>query len=98
MKKFCRDKVMNVVTLKGKVSGLDRKTKSRQVMLTNELTWLQQKSSMLRHTSKLKKGFNVATGILRSRHKNKLNTDKQGHDRLFHVTTKILTQGREILL
>ena len=24
--------------------------------------------------------------------KNKLNTDKQGHDRLFHVPTKIPTQ------
>ena len=34
MKKFCRDKVMNVVTLKDKVSGLDREAKSRQVMLT----------------------------------------------------------------
>ena len=29
MKKFCRDKVMNVATLKDKVSGLDRETKSR---------------------------------------------------------------------
>ena len=28
MKKFCRDKVMNVATLKDKVSGLDRETKS----------------------------------------------------------------------
>ena len=33
-----------------------------------------------------------------SRHKNKLNTDKQGHDRLFHVATKIPTQGREVLV
>ena len=34
MKKFCHDKVMNVVTLKDKVSCLDRETKSRQMMLT----------------------------------------------------------------
>ena len=34
MKKFCRDKVMNVTTLKDKVSGLDREIKSRQVKLT----------------------------------------------------------------
>ena len=34
MKKFCHDKVMNVETLKDKVSGPDRETKSRQVMLT----------------------------------------------------------------
>ena len=34
MKKFYRDKVMNVATLNDKVSGLDRETKSRQVMLT----------------------------------------------------------------
>ena len=34
MKKFCHDNVMNVATLKDKVSGPDRETKSRQVMLT----------------------------------------------------------------
>ena len=34
MKKFCRNKVMNVATLKDKVFGLDKETKSRQVMLT----------------------------------------------------------------
>ena len=34
MKKFCRDKVMNVVTLKYKVSGPDIEIKSQQVMLT----------------------------------------------------------------
>ena len=33
MKKFCRDKVINVATLKDKVSSHDRETKSRQVML-----------------------------------------------------------------
>ena len=43
MKKFCCNKIMNVATLKDKVSGPDRETKSQQVMLT----WLQQKSSML---------------------------------------------------
>ena len=52
---------------------------------------------MLRHTSMLKSGFDVATGILRSQHRNKLNIDKQGRDRLFHVTIKIPTQGREVL-
>ena len=30
-------------------------------------------------------------------HINKLNTEKQGHDRLFHITTNIPTQGREVL-
>ena len=34
MKKLCRDKVINVATLKDKVSGPDRETKLRQVMLT----------------------------------------------------------------
>ena len=34
MKKFCRDKVMNVATLKDKVCGPGRETKSGQVMLT----------------------------------------------------------------
>ena len=33
MKKFCRDKVMNVETLKDKVSGPGRGTKSQQVKL-----------------------------------------------------------------
>ena len=34
MKKFCRNKVMNIATLKDKVSGPDREPKSQQVMLT----------------------------------------------------------------
>ena len=34
MKKFCRNTVMNVATLKDKVSGPDRETKSRQMMMT----------------------------------------------------------------
>ena len=33
MKKFCHDKVMNVATLKDKVSGPDREIKSLQVIL-----------------------------------------------------------------
>ena len=33
-KKLYRDKVMNVATLKDKISGPGRETKSRQVMLT----------------------------------------------------------------
>ena len=33
-KKSCRDKVMSVMTLKDKVFGPNKKTKSRQVMLT----------------------------------------------------------------
>ena len=40
---------------------------------------------------------NAATWILRSQYKNKLNTDKKGRDRLFHIATKILTQEREVL-
>ena len=34
MKKFYCDKVMNVATLKDKISGPNRETKSQQVMLT----------------------------------------------------------------
>ena len=33
-KNSCRDKVMSVATLKDKVSGPDRETNSRKVMLT----------------------------------------------------------------
>ena len=39
----------------------------------------------------------MSIGILRSRHGNKLNTDKRGHDIVFHVATEIPTQGREVL-
>ena len=46
---------------------------------------------------KLKRSFDVATEILRSRYRNKLNTDKQGRNGIFHLATKILTQGREVL-
>ena len=46
---------------------------------------------------KLKRSFEVVTGILRSRHRNKLTTNEQGRDRLFHIATKIPTQGREVL-
>ena len=46
---------------------------------------------------KLKRSFDVTTKILRSRHRNKLNIDEQDRDRLFHLTTKIPTQGREVL-
>ena len=37
------------------------------------------------------------TGILRLQHRNKLNTYKQGRDKLFHVAKNIPTQGREAL-
>ena len=97
MKKFCLDKVMNVTTLKDKVSGLDREIKSRQVMLIKCIYLVATKNSMFRQTSKMERGLNVAIRISRSQHRNKLNTYKQGRDRLFQVATKILTQGREVL-
>ena len=37
------------------------------------------------------------TGILRSPHRNKLNTYKQGCDKIFYVTRIISTQEREVL-
>ena len=45
---------------------------------------------------KLKRGFDVVTGILRSQHRNKLSIDKEGHDRIFYIATKIPTQGRKV--
>ena len=45
----------------------------------------------------MKREFDVAIGILTSRHRNKVNTEKQGRDKLFYVGTKISTQGREVL-
>ena len=36
-------------------------------------------------------------GILKSLHRNKLNTNKQGRKKLFYVVTKIPTQGRQVL-
>ena len=32
-----------------------------------------------------------------SRHRDQLNTNKQGRNRIFYVATKIPTQGREVL-
>ena len=32
-----------------------------------------------------------------SQHKNKLNREKRGRDRLLYVVTKISTQGKEVL-
>ena len=46
---------------------------------------------------KMKRCFYVAAGILWSQHRDKLNIDKQGHERIFYVVTKIPTQGREVL-
>ena len=42
----------------------------------SRMTWLQQRESMLRHTSSLKGVLIVATEIFRSRHRNKLNIEK----------------------
>ena len=46
----------------------------------DELAWLQQRESMLLPTSSLKCVLIVMTKIFRSRHKNKLNRGKRGHD------------------
>ena len=32
-----------------------------------------------------------------SQHKNKLNKEKRGHDKIFQDTTKVLTQCKEVL-
>ena len=42
----------------------------------DELTWLQQRESMLQHTSSLKGVLIVSTEIFKSRHRNKLNREK----------------------
>ena len=49
----------------------------------DELTWLQQGESMLRHNSSLKRCFDVAIEIFRSRHRNQLNTEKTCRDRKY---------------
>ena len=46
----------------------------------DELTWLQQRESMLQHTSSLKVVLIVTTEIFRSQHKNKMNREKRGRD------------------
>ena len=46
----------------------------------DELTWFQQRESMLPHTSRLKGVLIIATEIFRSQHRNKLNKEKRGCD------------------
>ena len=83
---------MNVATLKDKVHGPDRETKSRQVTLTWRTDLVATKEFKVVTYFKLKRSFDIATGILRSRHKNKLNTDKQGRDRIKMLKKQILRQ------
>ena len=54
----------------------------------DELTWLQQGESMLRHTSSLKGVLIVATEISSSPHKNDLNREKR---------QKFQHKGKEIM-
>ena len=46
----------------------------------DDLTWLQQEESMLRHTSRLKGVLIIAIEIFRSQHRNELNKEKRGRD------------------
>ena len=46
----------------------------------DELAWLQQRESMLQHTSSLKGVLIITIEIFRSRHRNKLNREKRGRD------------------
>ena len=54
----------------------------------DELTWLQQRESMLQHTSSLKGVLIVSTEIFKSRHRNKLNREKRGRDISFNTNGK----------
>ena len=55
----------------------------------DKLTWLQQRESMLRHTSSLKGVLIVVTEIFRSRHRNKLIERNE-------VTTQLLSRDRSL--
>ena len=57
-KELCRNKEMYVATLKEEDTQvvIDKRGCDRRCVIS-ELTWSQQKNSMLRHTSKLKRGF-----------------------------------------
>ena len=63
----------------------------------DELTWLQQGESMLRHTSSLKGVLIVATEIFRLRHRNKLNREKIGRDTTSKSRQKIQYKCKEVM-
>ena len=63
----------------------------------DELTWLQQRESILPHTSSLKGVLIVATKIFRSRHKNKLNREKRGRDITLNSRQKSQHKCKEVM-
>ena len=52
---------------------------------------------MLLHTSSLKCLLIIATKIFRSRHKNKLNREKRGHDTTFKSLQKFQHKCKEVM-
>ena len=63
----------------------------------DELTWLQQGESMLRHTSSLKGVLIAATEIFRSRHRNKMNREKRGRDTTSKSRQKFQHKCKEVI-
>ena len=63
----------------------------------DELTWLLQGESMLRHTSSLKGVLIVAIEIFRSRHTNKLNREKRGRDTTSKSRQKFQHKCKEVI-
>ena len=63
----------------------------------DELTWLQQGESMLRHNSRIKGVLIVATEIFRSRHRNKLNREKRGSDTTSKSRLKSQHKCKEVM-
>ena len=63
----------------------------------DELTWLQQGESILRHTSSLKGDLIVATEIFRSRHMNKLNKEKRGRNTTSKSRQKFQHKCKEVM-
>ena len=63
----------------------------------DELTWLQQGESMLRHTSSLKGVLIVSTEISSSRHRNDLNREKRGRNTNSKTRQKFQHKGKEIM-
>ena len=63
----------------------------------DELTWLQQGESMLRHASSLKGVLIIATEIFRSRHRNELNIEKRDRDITSKMRQKFQHKCKEVM-
>ena len=86
---LCRDTdYCNIKQLVETIKELKKKFRSQQENLSRDTeNWV----------ATFKEEVFVATRKFKPRHRNKLNREKHGHDRLFYVAIKIPTRYRKVL-